>query len=159
MTLTSHEPGFETLDALTDVEALCVFVGQDERPLRGVAGYVDWRLCGSLSRVLVSEFFKGEPGDCLLLPSNGRIAMPAIFVYGTGPSTGLKDQLGSLMTAAADRLTRAKIRSVALEVPQGPGIPEQERARVVRERFLPKFKGERVAVLADKAVTKLLPQP
>jgi len=155
--LTTHDPGFESLDSLADVEALCVFVGQDERPLRGIAGYLDWRMCGGLSRVLVSEFFQGAGGDCLLLPSNGRIAIPRIFVCGLGPLQGVKEQLGSMMTGAADRLTRARIRSVALELPQLPGLEDSERVRVIRERFLPKFKGERVAVLADRNVAKLLP--
>lgn len=154
--LTTHEPVMESLDALGDVEALCVFVGEDERPLKGIAGYLDWRMCGGLSRVLVSEFFKGEAGDCLLLPSAGRIAIPRVFVCGAGPAGKLKENLGSLMTSAADRLTRAKIQSVALELP-ATGSDEAERVRVIRERFLPKFKGERVAVLADKAVAKLLP--
>ncbi|MDQ3263184.1 MAG: peptidase M17 [Myxococcota bacterium] len=157
MQLTTHEPGFESLDTLSDLEALCVFVGEDERPLRGIAGYLDWRMCGGLSRVLVSEFFQGAAGDCLLLPSHGRIAIPRVFVCGMGPLQGAREQLGSLMTAAADRLTRAKVRSVALELPQLPGLDETERVRVIRERFLPKFKGDRVAVLADKSVSRLLP--
>jgi len=46
---------------------------------------------------------------------------------------------------------------VALELPQLPGLEDSERVRVIRERFLPKFKGERVAVLADRNVAKLLP--
>lgn len=157
MNVTTHEPGFDSLDSLADLEALCVFVGEDERPLRGIAGFLDWRMCGGLSRVLVSEFFKGAAGDCLLLPSNGRIAIPRIFVCGLGPTTAAKEGFGSLMTGAADRLTKAKIRSVALELPALPGVDETERARVVRERFLPKFKGERVAVMTDRATAKLLP--
>ena len=84
MNLTTHEIGFPSLDALPGVDSLCVFVGQDERPLRGTAGYVDWRLCGALSRVLLQGFFIGAQGDCLLIPSEGRIAMSRIFALGTG---------------------------------------------------------------------------
>lgn len=156
MTVQGYEPNLESVDALADVEALCVFVGEDERPLRGVAGYVDWRLCGALSRVLLSEFFAGAAGDCLLLPAHGRLAIPRIFVCGTGPAATLKEGVGTLMTSAADRLTRAKVRSVAVEVPRGEGLADAERARLVRERFLPKFKGDRVALLVDKSVSKLL---
>ena len=60
MNVTTHEIGFESLDGLTGVDSLCVFVSEDERPLEGVAGYLDWRLCGQLSRVLIQKFFTGE---------------------------------------------------------------------------------------------------
>ncbi|HEY1333477.1 MAG TPA: peptidase M17, partial [Myxococcaceae bacterium] len=50
-----------TLDALDPlpVDTVCLFVSEDERPLGGAAGFVDWRLCGQLSRLLVDGFFKG----------------------------------------------------------------------------------------------------
>ena len=61
--------GLDALDALTGVEALCCFVTEDERPLGGASGFLDWRLCGELSKILASGYFVGAPGDKLLLPS------------------------------------------------------------------------------------------
>ncbi len=43
------EAGLDALDALKGFEALCCFVTEDERPLSGAAGFVDWRLCGELA--------------------------------------------------------------------------------------------------------------
>ena len=40
------ELGLPALDAL-EVDAIAAFVGS-ERPLQGLAGFVDWRLCGAL---------------------------------------------------------------------------------------------------------------
>ncbi len=158
MNLSTHEIGFESLDALEGLDALCLFVGEDDRPLKGAAGYVDWRLAGALSRVLMNEFFVGVAKDCLLLPSNGRIAIPRIFACGSGPSSQLDpERLRELLADAAERLDRAKIRSVALEVPGAGAVSDEERSRAVREAFLGRFSGERVAFLADKAVAKLLP--
>ena len=158
MNLSTHEIGFESLDALEGLDALCLFVGEDDRPLKGAAGYVDWRLAGALSRVLMQEFFVGAAGDCLLLPSNGRIAIPRIFACGAGPSNGFgPERLREILSDAAVRLDRAKIRSVALEVPGAGAVPDEERSRAVKEAFLGRFSGERVAFLADKAVGKLLP--
>ena len=35
MKVTAHDIAMETLDALEGIDALCLFVGEDERPLRG----------------------------------------------------------------------------------------------------------------------------
>ena len=82
-----------TLDALDPlpVDTVCLFVSEDERPLGGAAGFVDWRLCGQLSRLLVDGFFKGTRGESLLLPSNGRIGAPRLVVLGLGPGGGNPD--------------------------------------------------------------------
>src|SRR5262249_60449693 len=77
----------ESLDPLP-VDTVCLFVPEDERPLTGAAGYVDWRLCGQLSRLLVDGFFKGSRGESLLLPSNGRIGGPRGVVVGLGRGGG-----------------------------------------------------------------------
>ncbi len=74
------ELGLAALDAL-DVDALAVFVGP-ERPLQGLAGYADWRLCGLLSRAIRDGTYGPEAGEALLLPSGGRIAVPRIFCFG-----------------------------------------------------------------------------
>ena len=34
MSVTTHELGFESLDALSGVDSLCLFVSEDERPLK-----------------------------------------------------------------------------------------------------------------------------
>jgi hypothetical protein len=46
---------------------LSAVVYSDLRPLRGVAGLADWRLCGQLSAFLKQERFRGDPGEKLLL--------------------------------------------------------------------------------------------
>lgn len=78
--IETAELGLPAIDAL-DVDALAVFVGP-ERPLQGLAGYADWRLCGLLSRAIRAEWYRPEAGEALLLPSGGRIAVPRIFCFG-----------------------------------------------------------------------------
>ncbi len=78
--IETAELGLPAIDAL-DVDALAVFVGP-ERPLQGLAGYADWRLCGLLSRAIRDEWYRPESGEALLLPSGGRIAVPRIFCFG-----------------------------------------------------------------------------
>ncbi|XXF80515.1 M17 family peptidase N-terminal domain-containing protein [Myxococcaceae bacterium GXIMD 01537] len=152
MSVTTHELGFEGLDALTGIDALCLFVAEDDRPLPSSAGYVDWRLCGALSRVLKAGFFTGVKDDWLLLPSDGKLVVPRIFVVGLGPRKALDaEALGEALGNAARVLAKARVESVALEVPGGERLEESVRGSALEKNFLSVFKGKKVAVLADRA--------
>lgn len=160
MNVTAHDIGFEALDGLEGIDALCLFVGEDERPLRGTAGYVDWRLCGALSRVLQEGFFTGAQNDSLLLPTSGRFPIWRIFVIGIGRSRSLTaDALSHALGKAAETLSRARVESVALEVPGDGVLDDGLRARALTARFLPSFSHSRVAVLGGEGIARLLPQP
>lgn len=74
------ELGLPALDAL-DVDGLAVLVGP-ERPLQGLAGFADWRLCGLLSRAIRDGSYRPEVGEALLLPPGGRLPVPRIFCFG-----------------------------------------------------------------------------
>ncbi len=157
MSLSTHEIGFASLDDLLGVDTLCLFVAEDERPLKGTAGYVDWRMCGALSRVLLDRFFIGSPGDCLLIPSDGKIAMSRIFAVGIGNIEGFGlDSLIRTMGDAGRMLSRAQVRTVALEIPGNGKVEEAMRAAALVNQFVPQFSGAHVAVLSDKGVARLL---
>jgi hypothetical protein len=155
--VTTHELGFEPLDSLPGVDSLCVFVGEDERPLRGAAGFLDWRLGGALSRVLVSGFFVGAPNDALLLPTHGRIAIPRVFAIGLGRTEALTGEvLAASLRTAAFVLGKAHAESVALELPGAGILQDAQRAQALKGSFLPIFTGPRVAVLGEKGLGKIL---
>jgi hypothetical protein len=65
-------------------EVLVAAVMQDERPPRGVAGMVDWRLCGQLSRLIKSGFFNAEFGETLILPSKPALPFDKVLFIGCG---------------------------------------------------------------------------
>jgi Cytosol aminopeptidase family, N-terminal domain len=156
--LTLHEPSLETLDGLSGVDTLCLFIAEDERPLSGVSGLSDWRLCGQLSRLLVNGFFSGAADDSMLLPSAGRIGPSRLVVFGLGRRERLSDgpALGARLAAAASVLDRAGAVSVALEVPGAGRLDDAERARALKTGFLPGFHGRHLSVLGDKSLGKLL---
>jgi hypothetical protein len=79
--------GLPAIDAL-DVDALAVFVGP-ERPLQGIAGFADWRLCGAISRTIRGGLFDGAPDEALLLPSGGRMYPARIFCFGLPSAAAL----------------------------------------------------------------------
>jgi hypothetical protein len=57
----------------------------DERPLRGAAGLVDWRLCGRLSRLLQKGRLDGSFGETTLLPAM-RMPFRKVLLFGMGSS-------------------------------------------------------------------------
>lgn len=61
---------------------------KDERPLRGSIGWIDWRLNGILSRLLIENKLKGEWREKLLIPSEGRISPRLILLFGLGEVRG-----------------------------------------------------------------------
>src|SRR5260370_13271572 len=83
-----------TLQAVDRVtaEALCLFVGEDERPLTGLAGLADWRLRGGLSRLLRAGLLKGTEGEALLTPAR-RMPFGKLFLFGLGPLAPSQDKL------------------------------------------------------------------
>jgi hypothetical protein len=154
--MTSFEPSLESIDGLTGVDALCVFVTEDDRPLQGAAGYLDWRMCGSLSRVLLAGFFKGDRGEQLLMPTSGGVSAVKLFAVGAGPSKTLDaSTLGLLLESSALMLKRAGVSSVALSLPKC-GLDDAARAEVVKKRFAPSFAPGTTAVFAEKSLRALL---
>ncbi|HZH03532.1 MAG TPA: M17 family peptidase N-terminal domain-containing protein [Myxococcaceae bacterium] len=159
MKISAHDIGVEPLDALSWIEALCLFIREDERPLRGMAGFADWRMCGKLSRVLMENFFKGELSETLLLPTDGRLALPRIFAFGLGSAQALSgDRIAEALTHAGRALSRAGIQSVAMELPGAGLVAEEERVRLWTHSFAATFRGNSVAALTERAVAKLLPE-
>ncbi len=134
--------GLDALDALAGIEALCCFVTEDERPLSGATGFVDWRLCGGLSKILGSGFFVGAPGDKLLLPTDGRVPARKLFAVGLGPGKGVTALgLEHALTQAAAMLSKAGVESVALAFPTLPKPVSQTRDELVDRAFAPHFQG------------------
>ena len=91
-------------------------------PCSGAAGYVDWRLCGGLSRVLQERLLHGRPpAEQLLLPTAAAAARrEAVRGRASGGLGGARRQaLGACSEGGAQMLTRAGVRrSVALAFAQ-----------------------------------------
>jgi Cytosol aminopeptidase family, N-terminal domain len=138
----------ESLDELFGFDAICAFLTEDERPFAGALGYVDWRLCGALSRVVQEGFFSAAPSERLLIPTDGRVPPGQLFVVGlgrTGTLTpgGLEHELGK----AARMLTLARVESVAMAFPTLPAPLKELEGELLDRAFGPGFEG-RVGLFA-----------
>ncbi len=113
MIVEVHELSLPGLDALA-ADGLALFIDQRERPLVGLAGLCDWRLCGHLSRVIATGFFGGNGGETLLMPTDGRLPVARLLAFGLGES-GASDreaQLGRALEVAH----RAGLGALALSI-------------------------------------------
>jgi len=68
--------------ARADVVVVAFF--DSDRPLRGAAGFADWRLCGQLSRLLIAEKLHGASGEAVLLATGPGWVAPRILGLGLG---------------------------------------------------------------------------
>ena len=115
MELSYYPLTMEALDQ-ADAEALCLFVSEDERPLTGLAGLVDWRLSGRLSRMIRAGLVIGAAGEALLTPPGMRLAFKKLFVFGLG-SARSEEELAARLLDALRRLAQAGVKDAALQLP------------------------------------------
>jgi hypothetical protein len=116
MELVFAEPSLASLDAAA-VDALALFIGEGERPLRGLAGLCDWRMCGALSRVVQADWFQGHVGEVMLMPTAGRLPAPRLFLFGLGRRDEPADHMPALIPKAFEVIRRAGGHSLGMELP------------------------------------------
>lgn len=99
-----------------ETEALVVVFFEDVRPLKGLAGELDWLLCGTLSGLLLSGRLRGRLGETALLTSQGKLPAQKVFLVGLGPKKGLSVAvLESAALHAAEATTGAGVTRAAME--------------------------------------------
>ncbi len=117
MTYRFVEPDLRRLDELSADLVVCTFF-EDERPMRGLAGLLDWRLAGEVSARLREELATGISGDALLMPCSPRLPFDKLVVLGLGTRAAFDDDVFRAGLAHVVRVTTglASRRSV-VELP------------------------------------------
>jgi hypothetical protein len=87
-------------------DTILALVPEDERPLRGDAGLIDWRLCGLVSEHLRTGYVTGQLGEAVLLPGDRPLSPARILLVGAGAGTarGGRPILRAMRSAAAKLL-------------------------------------------------------
>ncbi|AKF06930.1 M17 family peptidase N-terminal domain-containing protein [Sandaracinus amylolyticus] len=117
MELRFVAPDLRALDGLRS-EALALPFFQDERPLRGAAGLVDWRLCGRLSRLLVRGRMRGALGERVLIPARPRLAFEKLFLFGLGPRAAFDETaFVASVDDVLDTLEKMRARTAVIALP------------------------------------------
>lgn len=111
-----------------DVLVAPIFLG--ERPLRGAAGRIDWRLAGHLSAMLARGAFDGAEGEDVLVPTGSRLRAPRALLLGLGAREDFAPR--TLRAAARRAVARAaalRAGTIALALPaEAEGGMPAERA-------------------------------
>jgi hypothetical protein len=111
-------------------EDLVVFVAADERPLQGLGGLCDFRLCGALTRQLKSGLLEGRAGEAVLTVTGARLPVHRLFLFGAGPARTLDElAVAGLLTQAFAAVARAGGTRVATQAPGWGRLPPVHLAR------------------------------
>jgi hypothetical protein len=76
----------ESLD-LPGHKCLALGIFSDEKPPRGICGFIDWRLNGFISREMKQGRISGEFMEKVVIPFPQRIGTEILFLFGLGPLT------------------------------------------------------------------------
>jgi hypothetical protein len=110
-------PELRRLDE-ANVELCACTIWSDERPMRGFADLLDWRLGGRLSALLKADFVRGDAGETLLVPGKPHLPFEKVLVMGLGPRASFDE--GSFRDAIvrlARTFERLRVRRAVLELP------------------------------------------
>ena len=139
----------------TKRDCLVLPVFKDDRPLRGAAGLVDWRLCGKLSTLVKGGKATAERGETMLLPPGRRLKFQRVLWFGMGESKGYgEDRFRGDLAWIADVVAKAGAADWTVQMPgRASGLIGARRAIeiVLEDRALAE---QSIAVLEDPAGQK-----
>ncbi len=132
MELRFVAPQLRKLD-LVGTEALVAGVASGERPPHGVAGLVDYRLLGRISRLVADGFVTGEAGEVTLVSGHPRLPFEKVLLFGAGaPEQYGEATLASIVDHLLSTLEGLRIRTAVVELPgRHLGLVPAERAAAI----------------------------
>lgn len=105
-----------------ECDLLVCGIFEDERPLKSTSGWLDWRLNGRLSRLVIDKKLTGEWKETTLIPSNGRVVPKLILLFGLGK---IKDygilRLRDLFPHVLETVKNLRTSSACLSLPYEEG--------------------------------------
>jgi hypothetical protein len=139
----------------TPRDCLALPVFRDDRPLRGAAGLVDWRLCGRLSKLVRKQRASADPGETMLLPPGRRLKFKRILWFGLGDAKGYsEDRFRKDLAWISDVMRKAGVTEWAVQLPgRASGLIGARRAvEIILED--PELANQSMTILEDPAGQK-----
>lgn len=149
---------------------------REDRPLRGGAARMDWRLCGLLSSLILSDRITGERGEAVLIPATGALRAPRALVLGLGSRArfplsaaqdAMRDATRRCMALAVGRVALAPLGIASDDVPRhaaavvGGALEAAREAAAPLELVLsvPGTHHDAVSAALERAVRAVAPEP
>lgn len=107
----------KTIDHL-DADTLVIGVCEDIRPLKGAAGFIDWRMCGEISNLIRNQSFTGQAGELLLMSGRGRLAPVRLVLLGWGRAKNLEAEMNPRCSQLIQTIDQAASEKVAIVLPE-----------------------------------------
>jgi Cytosol aminopeptidase family, N-terminal domain len=129
MELRFVAPDLRRLDGV-QAEVVACGIWEDERPLTGLGGLLDWRLGGKLSQLARGGFLSGALGEVLFVPGRPRLPFDKVLLFGLGPRLGFGDDpFREAVRRLVDTLSGLQVRRAIVELPgRGDDAVTAERA-------------------------------
>ncbi len=111
-----------------EIEAVIATLYENEHPLSGLAGLLDWRFRGLISHEISRGFVSGKSGQCAYFPINreGRVYHVILVGAGPGASSGERSAPDSAVwDALSSNLSRLKIQKVGLSRSDFGGVTDE----------------------------------
>jgi Cytosol aminopeptidase family, N-terminal domain len=110
-------PDLRRLDEASG-EVLACGVYKDVRPFRGLAGLVDFRLAGRMSRLAKKGFLLGDIGEVVVVPVRPRLPFEKLLAYGMGPFAAFDEAaFRTVLARILDAISGLQAKSAVLELP------------------------------------------
>jgi hypothetical protein len=110
-------PTLHRLDELPGDLVVCG-VFEDKRPMAGLAGLLDWRLAGRVSKLMRDAFATGKAGESLLVTGRPRLPFDKLLVLGLGERSAFDD---ARFTSAVEQVLKVaqglKVKKLVVELP------------------------------------------
>lgn len=102
----------------------------DERPMRGFAALLDWRLGGRLSALLKTGFLRGDSGETVLVPGKPHVPFEKVLLLGLGARKDFDNRaFRGAVLQIAQALEGMRVRRAVVELPgRAVGAIDPERA-------------------------------
>ena len=97
---------------------------EDERPLRGPAGLLDWRLNGAISREIINGRITGQFKETVIIPSSRWIQSPKILLIGLGSARRISyPKLREVSAHLLQTLLKISILDFCCSIPHSKPYP------------------------------------
>jgi len=117
MDLRFISPHLRRLDCAS-TEVLVAGVLEDERPSHGVAGLVDWRLCGRLSRLMQKGSITGQLEEVVLIPGKPQLPFDKLLLFGLGTQADFGERVyRAAVLKILSTLEGMRARTAVVELP------------------------------------------
>lgn len=122
-------PDLRRLDEVS-AEVVACGVFRDVRPFGGLAGLLDWRLAGRMSRLAKQGFLVGDVGEVVFVPARPRLPYEKLLVFGLGPRASFGEEAcRQVLTRVLDAVLGLNVKTALVELPgRSTGAIEPELA-------------------------------